>query len=48
MPTKGALTQARERISYHFFETQFNAIKSDFNKRLKVIMFTALMAIFIQ
>lgn len=37
MPTKGALTQARERISYRFFESQFNSIKSDFKDVQKTI-----------
>lgn len=37
MPTKGALTQARERISYHFFKSEFNAIKSDFKDVQKKI-----------
>jgi hypothetical protein len=37
MPTKEALTQARERISYRFFKSQFNAIKSDFKDIQKKI-----------
>ena len=35
MPTKGALTQARDRISYKFFEDQFELMKSDFKKHQK-------------
>ena len=33
MPTKGALTQAREKNSYTFFKDQFELIKNDFRKK---------------
>ena len=35
MPTKGALTQARDRISYTFFKDQFDDIKSTFKGHQK-------------
>ncbi|MBF0362402.1 MAG: hypothetical protein HQK49_15400 [Oligoflexia bacterium] len=35
MPTKGALTQIRDRISYRFFQDQFDALKNDFKRHQK-------------
>jgi hypothetical protein len=51
MPTKGALTQARDRISYTFFKDQFEEIKSNFNnhkKNIKDLAYIALMVIFMR
>lgn len=35
MPTKGALTQARNRISYSFFKDQFEGIKLSFKEKYR-------------